>query len=85
MYYPLISPKEVANRFFTGDRFLFIMHRRPDGDTVGSTVALMHILRAMGKTVFGVCEDKVPTRLSFWQRACPLIPRCPSHPSCLLR
>lgn len=65
MYYSPILPNEVANRFYTGDRFLFIMHRRPDGDTVGSTAALMHMLRAMGKTVFGVCEDKIPSRLSF--------------------
>ena len=65
MYYPPILPNEVANRFYTGDRFLFIMHRRPDGDTVGSSAALMRMLIAMGKTVFGVCEDKVPTRLSF--------------------
>lgn len=65
MYYPPILPNEVANRLFTGDRFLFIMHRRPDGDTVGSTAALMHTLRAMGKTVFGICEDKIPTRLAF--------------------
>lgn len=65
MYYSPILPNEVANRFYTGDRFLFIMHRRPDGDAVGSAAALMHILRAMGKTVFGVCEDKIPTRLAF--------------------
>ncbi len=80
MYHPLISPKEVANRFFTGDRFLFIMHRRPDGDTVGSTVALMHILRAMGKTVFGICEDKVPSRLGFLAEGLPFDTVLPEPP-----
>ena len=80
MYYPPILPNEVANRFFTGDRFLFIMHRRPDGDTVGSTVALMHILRAMGKTVFGVCEDKIPGRLAFLAEGLPIDTVLPPAP-----
>ena len=80
MYYPPILPNEVANRFFTGDRFLFIMHRRPDGDTVGSTAALMYTLRAMGKTVFGICEDKIPTRLAFLTEGLPIDTVLPPAP-----
>lgn len=54
-----------AHKLLSASRPLFVMHRRPDGDTVGSAVALMHISRAMGKTPYGICADPIPERLSF--------------------
>ena len=33
------------------DRFTILIHRHPDGDTIGSGMALLRALRAMGKTV----------------------------------
>jgi len=54
-----------AHKLLSASRPLFVMHRRPDGDTVGSAAALMHISRAMGKTPFGICADPVPERLAF--------------------
>ena len=54
-----------ARKLLSASRPLFVMHRRPDGDTVGSVAALMHISRAMGKTPFGICADPIPERLSF--------------------
>ena len=54
-----------ARKLLSAQRPLFIMHRRPDGDTVGSTAALMHISRVLGKTPFGLCADPVPERLAF--------------------
>ena len=60
-----LSVSEFARRLKDARRPLFLMHRRPDGDTVGSTAALMHLSRAMGNTPFGLCADRVPERLAF--------------------
>lgn len=43
------------------ERFLVISHARPDGDAVGSTLAMGGILRQMGKTVDLVLADPVPS------------------------
>lgn len=39
-------------------------HVNPDGDTVGSVLAMMHGLRAMGKDVQVFSQDKIPGNLS---------------------
>ena len=36
-----LSVKAFADRLLAAERPLFVMHRRPDGDTVGSTAALI--------------------------------------------
>lgn len=36
-----------------------IMHRRPDGDTIGSSAALAMALRKLGKTVHLACADPI--------------------------
>jgi len=41
-----------------GRRFLLVGHERPDGDCVGSQVALAHVLRSMGKDVVIVNPDR---------------------------
>ncbi|MGI4852923.1 MAG: DHH family phosphoesterase [Janthinobacterium lividum] len=43
------------------ERFLVMSHARPDGDAVGSTLAMGGILRQMGKTVDMVLADPVPS------------------------
>src|SRR5690242_6730094 len=48
--------QEIAER----KHFLVTSHARPDGDAVGSTLALAHILRKMGKTADAVLRDSVP-------------------------
>src|SRR5215831_19366029 len=40
--------------------FLVTSHTRPDGDAVGSALALAQILRAMGKTAEIIMGDSVP-------------------------
>src|SRR5258707_12969693 len=41
-------------------RFLVTSHARPDGDAIGSTLALAQILRKMGKSAEIVLADPVP-------------------------
>ena len=47
------------------DGFTLISHVSPDGDTIGSSLALFGILTAMGKRVQAVCEQPVPRVYSF--------------------
>ena len=43
---------EVAAFFRQGDNFILLSHRRPDGDTLGSTGALCRGLRQLGKSAW---------------------------------
>ncbi len=58
--------KAEAYRFLTEHtNFLLVGHVHPDGDDVGSLVALQNLLRAMGKRADAVLGDPVPSYLSF--------------------
>ena len=45
--------------------FILAAHRSPDGDTLGSCLALRLALRSLGKEADVVCPDSVPPYLSF--------------------
>lgn len=60
-----LTPEEVAARLCALEDPMIVMHQRPDGDTVGSAVALFHLFSAMGKGAVGLCADKIPERLAF--------------------
>jgi bifunctional oligoribonuclease and PAP phosphatase NrnA len=51
---------EVLQEIEKRQRFLVTAHARPDGDAVGSTLALAQILRKMGKSADVVLRDRVP-------------------------
>lgn len=51
---------QVLQRIEEGSRFLVTSHARPDGDAVGSTLAMGQVLRKMGKTAEIVLRDGVP-------------------------
>jgi len=53
---------DVLRRY---DRFVVMSHVRPDGDAIGSQLALGHALEEMGKTVYYVNEDGLPDSLAF--------------------
>lgn len=57
--------KEITKALKKYDRFIILSHIRPDGDAIGSTVAIGSTLEAMGKTVTYVNEDGVPDNLAF--------------------
>lgn len=46
-------------------RFVLVSHTRPDGDAIGSVLALKQALEAMGKEVVALNEDEVPENLHF--------------------
>lgn len=80
MAYNALSVKDAAERLARTQRPLFVMHHRPDGDTVGSAAALMHIALAMGKEPFGICADKVPERLAFLTEGLSVSTSLPAPP-----
>ena len=49
--------------------FYLAAHRSPDGDTLGSCLALRAALRSIGKDATVVCPDPVPRYLSFLEGA----------------
>lgn len=46
-------------------KVLLVSHRRPDGDTLGATVALQRVLTKMGKRAIPACIDEPNSRLMF--------------------
>ncbi len=56
---------EIAKALKASDRVAIFWHTRPDGDAIGSGLALRQALINAGKTVDAFCDDPVPERLSF--------------------
>lgn len=56
---------EIASIIRNSNRFLLLMHEFPDGDAVGSNIALSLALRRMGKTVDVVSPSPLPECYSF--------------------
>lgn len=47
------------------DKIVLTCHMRPDGDAIGSTLGLRHLLKALGKEVNVVVPDRLPRSLMF--------------------
>lgn len=56
---------EVIDAIRSGDNFLLAAHVNPEGDSIGSQLAMYHLLKALGKNAVIVNHDKVPENLSF--------------------
>jgi phosphoesterase RecJ-like protein len=55
------SRDRVLEEIRSGERFLLITHEHPDGDAIGSLVAMQGILRALGKdSLMFVAGDDLP-------------------------
>lgn len=55
----------ICRVFREKDRFLVACHENPEGDAIGSELALAIALRGMGKTVTVLNADPVPGNLAF--------------------
>lgn len=47
------------------DNIVLTCHVRPDGDAIGSTLGMMHLLYSLGKRAYVVAPDQPPRSLSF--------------------
>lgn len=57
--------KEIAEELRKADTVHIFAHTNMDGDALGSSAALCHMLRREGKTAYVICEDKVAENLKF--------------------
>lgn len=60
-----LTRSETAAFLLSHDNYCILSHRRPDGDTVGSTAALCRILRRMGKTAHVLHNEEVSDRFGW--------------------
>jgi phosphoesterase RecJ-like protein len=54
------TPAQIADEIRRRDRFVIVSHARPDGDAIGSSLAMAFALRALGKDVRVVSRDEPP-------------------------
>ncbi len=74
MYFPQLSPRFPALlQSLEGRRVAVIGHARPDGDCIGSQVAMARVLAAQGIEVVCVNPDPVPRRLAFLSEGMPFL------------
>ncbi|MBU1042941.1 MAG: bifunctional oligoribonuclease/PAP phosphatase NrnA [Candidatus Omnitrophica bacterium] len=57
--------KQILETIKKNERFLVIAHINPEGDSIGSQLAMANLLRTMGKTVRIINEHSVPKNLMF--------------------
>lgn len=62
-----ITLSELAPVIRDHQRFVLVSHTRPDGDAIGSVLALKAALEAAGKDVVALNEDGVPENLQFME------------------
>lgn len=71
------SLKAFADGLRKHKTFLLSCHISPEGDAIGSMLAMASLLTRLKKKVYVVCQDEFPERLSFlssrhWRRTCEL-------------
>lgn len=55
-----ITLTNAAEKLKSAQKILVTAHVNPDGDAIGSVLAMLQILRAMGKNVSAYIDDKIP-------------------------
>jgi phosphoesterase RecJ-like protein len=73
------SQQQIADLIRRANRFLVLTHYRPDGDAVGSQLALTLLLKNLGKDVTAWNDDPVPSKFRFLPHS-NLIHRPPAEP-----
>ena len=58
----MLTRNETADFLLNNDNYAILTHRRPDGDTIGSSAALCHILRKLGKTAHVIRNNEITDR-----------------------
>ncbi len=63
----------------TTRRWIVASHMNPDGDTLGSAIAMKVLLRHLGHEVLHVCPDPVPRSLAFMPGADEVVQTIPEN------
>lgn len=57
--------KEIINILENNNDFLILSHKDPDGDSIGSQLALYSFLKELGKSPYILNQDEVPRKYRF--------------------
>lgn len=57
--------KEIGEQIKKASAVLIVTHEKPDGDCIGSSLALASIIEKSGKDCFCFCPDSLPDYLNF--------------------
>lgn len=60
-----VSIEQACQKLRQAEDIFILAHKSPDGDTLGSSFALMHALRALGKQAQVLCSDPIPPRFGY--------------------
>ena len=60
-----ITLEKAAALLLEHDNILILMHKSPDGDTIGSGYALCLALRKAGKKAQAICSDHIPAKYGY--------------------
>lgn len=63
----MINKSMLMQKLFSEKSVALFMHMRPDGDTIGSTLALYNALKQKGIPVGVYCSDAIPNKFSYLQ------------------
>jgi phosphoesterase RecJ-like protein len=61
----MIPPKKLLNFLKNEDNFIIAAHMNPDGDALGSSIALSMALQKVGKKTVLLCKDTIPAQYKF--------------------
>ena len=61
----ILTRNECADYLLSHDHYTILSHRRPDGDTIGSTAALCLGLRQLGKTAHVLYNEEISARFAW--------------------
>jgi len=60
-----ILSQKIFDRIITAKKPLLVMHKKPDGDALGSSLAFAHLLRSRGREPIIFCRDVAPRHYDF--------------------
>lgn len=60
----IVTLSETAAILSSAQRIVITAHQNPDGDAIGSSLGLMHILRSLGKEASVLLDDDIPAIFS---------------------
>lgn len=78
----LKSVSQVKDTLMDADTVAIAGHRNPDGDSIGSMLALGAGLEWLGKKVYMLCEDPIPEKYHCLNGASRIVKRCPTRVDC---
>jgi len=61
----MLVPVDIVNLFKNNDKFLIATHMSPDGDGLGSALALCTAIEMLNKKTVLVCRDPIPYQCTF--------------------